>query len=121
MNGQPNPQHYSRRMQIGFASELQRGDLVDMSTTMDPSWVPVARIGACADDADADDYCGDPEGCEAVIFFDDPDCPLWHVTEADEIHARLLADADEDTVRAENAAHDAATRMALDADEDVAC
>lgn len=96
---------YSRRV-FTDPSQLRPGDLVDVSSTRDPSWAAVALVGICADDLGDDVECdGD---CLDVIYFDDSDMPAWHVTEADEIYARLLADATQADVDADNVAHEAA-------------
>lgn len=100
--------HYSRRTWVSNPSDLAAGDLLDLSSVAQPYWATVTRVGECADDPDREDR--DCEGdCVAVIFFaDDSDAP-WHVTEEDDqLYARLLADADDDQVAAENAAHAAA-------------
>ena len=97
--------HYSRRTYIHHPCDLERGDLVDVSATLLPCWATVDRVGTCADDSAGDGECDD--GCDAVIFFVDPDDFPWHVGDGDEIYARLAADATAADVDAENDAHDA--------------
>jgi hypothetical protein len=99
---------YSRRICIEHTCDLQPGDLVDISTTLDPCWASVELVGVCADDRDEDVDCDG--NCEAVIFFansEELDAPSWHVS--GEIYARLLADAtQDDTSRGADAALTAA-------------
>lgn len=95
--------HYSRPTYIHYASELQRGDLVDVSTTLTPYWATVERVGTCADDTDAD--CDG--ACMAVLFFLDPDDGTYHVGEADDLYARLTAQDTPADIDAVNDAHTA--------------
>jgi len=99
--------HYSRRTYIHHHAELQPGDLVDVSVTLDPYWATVDHLGECADDEDGDERCdGD---CLGVIFFvDELDAP-YHVLDSDEVYARLRAEATQEDVDAENDEHGAAS------------
>lgn len=100
---------YSRRTYIHDERDLQPGDLVDIASGTLPYWVAVDHVGDCLEDENDDADCeGD---CLAVIFFVatvDGDTPPWHVTRADQIHARLLAEATEADVEADNEAQAAA-------------
>lgn len=98
---------YSRRVYIHNVTDLNPGDLVDISVISAPCWAPVAVVTDHDEDEDADDHCelGD---CEAVIFFAGDDAPSpWHVTASDRdwIYARLRTDATGDDVERENTAH----------------
>lgn len=104
--------HYSRSTYIRHISDLHPGDLVDMSSTLNPLWCTVDHVGICDDDPDVDDNCNDPDDCVAVIFFprqpSDETVTAWHVSGTDEVYARLLAVSTAADVETENDAHDAA-------------
>jgi hypothetical protein len=104
--------HYSRRTSVRI-DQLGAGDLVDISASALPLWVAVDRIGRCADDEERDEHCEDPDLCDGVIFFVDKAIGVQHVFDEDGVvYARLLADADEPTVEAENEAQAAAHAVA---------
>lgn len=96
---------YSRRTRIlDIATDLQPGDLVDISVTDLPCWALVDRIGNCDEDPYGEDACeGD---CDGVIFHVDEDVVTgWHAPRTEYVFARLRADADQATIDAENDAH----------------
>jgi hypothetical protein len=85
---------YTRRLQIRHPHELEAGDLVDVSDTLDPQWATVEYTTEHGGDPDLElttDPCDG--GCIAVIVFEADDClyPM-HVQDADEVYARFLAD-----------------------------
>lgn len=104
---------YTRRVYVHFPSGLEPGDLLDISTALEPYWVTVDRVGTCAEDPDASDRECDGD-CLAVVFYTDPaeEDGSWdgayHVGEHDEVYARLQATATADDVNADNDAHSAA-------------
>jgi hypothetical protein len=99
--------HYSRRTYVRDFTDLQQGDLVDISVTENPYWSVVERIGDCEEDEYADEHCdGD---CLGVIFHvDEGDVAGWHIARDESIPARLVADADQDVIDAQNETHAAA-------------
>lgn len=100
--------HYSRRTYVFDFAELQPGDLIDISATANPYWSVVERTGGCEEDEYADEHCdGD---CLGVIFHvDEGDVAGWHITRAESVYARLVADVDQDVIDAQNEAHAAAS------------
>lgn len=46
--------HYSRRTYVFDFTDLQPGDLIDISATAYPYWSVVERIGGCEEDEYAD-------------------------------------------------------------------
>src|SRR3954471_21518709 len=103
----PMTTHYSRRTYIHDIAQLEPGDLVDISVTATPYWSVVDHVGACDEDEAGDDVCdGD---CIAVIFHvDEGNIAGWHIARDERVPARLLADATQDDVDADNDAHAAA-------------
>lgn len=108
--------HYSRPLTIN-ASNLAAGDLVDLSVNGDTSyWAEITGVDviACQDDENEDDRDEPCEGsCHRVLSLkaeEDGDLTTWHVQpyEATGVRARLLADATDADVEAENEAHVAA-------------
>src|SRR4051794_29367712 len=100
--------HYSRRTYIHHIAALEPGDLVDISVTATPYWSVVDHLGGCDEDENGDEVCdGD---CRGVVFHvDEGDVAGWHITKDEGgVYARLLADATQDDVDAENEAHAAA-------------
>jgi hypothetical protein len=98
--------HYSRRTYVSHPTELEPGDLVDISVTGLPYWSVVDYVGVCTDDEYAD--CeGD---CLGVIFHvDEGETTAYHVEADDHLFARFLAEADQDVIDAQNEAHAAAS------------
>ena len=85
---------YTRRVHIRHPYDLEAGDLVDVSPTLDPQWATVETLAEHDGDPDLDDSTDPCTGdCIAVIVFelDDHLYPL-HVQDHDEVHARFLAD-----------------------------
>jgi hypothetical protein len=98
--------HYSRRTYIPYPTDLEPGDLVDISANGLPYWSVVDHIGVCDDDEYPDDCEGD---CRGVIFHvDEGAITAYHVASGDHVFARLRAEVTQDVIDAENETHDAA-------------
>jgi hypothetical protein len=95
--------HYSRRTYISHPTELEPGDLIDISVTALPYWSVVDHVGVCDDDEYAEDCDGD---CRGVIFHvDEGETTAYHVPAGEHLFARFLAETDQAAIDAQNEAH----------------
>lgn len=114
------------RPRTAYISDVQVGDLLDISATDLPCWAEVARVGTCEEDVDESGELNDCEydgNCAAVVWIRDdenPDAEPWgaHLDSAN-VRVRFAADATAADIEAENDAHDAAVSARVHADRDV--